>query len=273
MTILDALKQFGLSEKEAKVYMGCLELGESSASEISVKTDLPRTLVYDILERLIDLGLVSYAIKNNKKFFQASDPDEFVTILKEKQRTITKAMPELKNLQKIVGIKRPKIRVYEGKEGMKTIMNDVLKLEKKEFIAYGSSGMSFDLMPYFMENWHRERVKKKIKLRLLFNDTKVARQRLKKFPKTFGSFDKIRFMPIKLASPTGTMLYANKVVLSVWSGEPFAIIVESKELRKIIKSILRHCGKLQRRNSKSFYLNPNHPLIRYSILNTNMLTF
>ena len=60
-----ALVNFGLSEKEAKVYLACLEIGDASANEISLKSDLPRTLVYDILERLIDSGLVSYAILNN----------------------------------------------------------------------------------------------------------------------------------------------------------------------------------------------------------------
>lgn len=67
MDNIEALNKFGLSEKEAKAYICCLELGDSLASEISSKSNLPRTLVYDILERLIDLGLISYGacLKNN----------------------------------------------------------------------------------------------------------------------------------------------------------------------------------------------------------------
>ena len=54
MENIKALEKFGLSEKEAKVYLACLELGEDTASDISLKSNLPRTLIYDILEKLID---------------------------------------------------------------------------------------------------------------------------------------------------------------------------------------------------------------------------
>ena len=109
MSITENLIQFGLSEKEAKVYLACLELDDSVASEIAIKSNLPRTLVYDILERLIDLGLISYSIRDNKKFFRASDPEELLRILHEKEEAVSKALPELKRLQKMKGVKRPKV--------------------------------------------------------------------------------------------------------------------------------------------------------------------
>src|SRR3989344_7822284 len=115
---LEALQKFGLSEKEARVYIANLELGNSLAGEIAIKANLPRTLVYDILERLIDLGLASYAIKNNKKYFQASNPEELSRILKEKLFSVSKILPKLKELQKLEGHKRPKVEIFEGKEGM-----------------------------------------------------------------------------------------------------------------------------------------------------------
>ena len=64
-----ALRKFGLSDREIRVYIVLLELGEALASKIAQKTDTPRTLVYDILEKLLDKGVVSYVIKSNKKYF------------------------------------------------------------------------------------------------------------------------------------------------------------------------------------------------------------
>src|SRR3989338_11529589 len=104
MDAIASLQRFGLSEKEAKTYLACLELGETGAGDISIKSNLPRTLVYDILERLIDIGLASYAIKNNKKYFQASNPEKLSRILKEKQESISKILPKLKELQKSDGV-------------------------------------------------------------------------------------------------------------------------------------------------------------------------
>ena len=95
MEIIKSLKKFGLSEKEGEVYLSCLELGEATASDISIKSNLPRTLVYDILERLIDLGLVSYNLKAKKKHFIAAEPRELLRILKEKKFVFDTAFTNL----------------------------------------------------------------------------------------------------------------------------------------------------------------------------------
>jgi len=229
MEILGALQKFGLSEKEAKIYIANLELGNSLAGEIALKSNLPRTLVYDILERLIDLGLASYAIKNNKKYFHASNPEELSRILKEKQESISKILPKLKKLQKSDGVKRPKVEIYEGKEGMKTVMDDILKYNIKEFLAYGSSRSSYEIIPAFIEDWHKQRIKKKILMRILYNNTKESKEKVSKFKKSL-KLTRYRFMPISLESPTATLIYSDKVVLQSWTKEPFAVVIENKEM-------------------------------------------
>ena len=227
--MIENLTKFGLSEKEAKVYLACLELGDSVASEIAIKSNLPRTLVYDILERLIDLGLVSYSIRDNKKFFRASNPEELLRILHEKKEAVNKVLPELKNLQKMKGVKRPKVEVYEGKEGMKAVMNDILRSGVKEFLAYGSSRSSFEVIPAFMEEWHKERIKQKTIMKILYNNTKEAREKVRRRTESL-KFMKYKFMPITLESPTATIIYNNKVVLQSWTKEPFAVMIENEEM-------------------------------------------
>ncbi len=229
MEIIQSLKKFGLSEKEANVYLSCLELGETTATDISIKSNLPRTLVYDILERLISLGLVSYNIQANKKHFMAAEPQELLRILKEKEESIKEILSDLEELQKLKGVKRPKVEIYEGKEGMKTVMNDILKLGIKEFLAYGSSRSSFKIIPVFMEHWHKERIKRKVVMKILYNNTKSAREKVKKNPESL-KYAKYKFMPIELESPTATLIYDNKVVLQSWTKEPFAVMIENEEM-------------------------------------------
>ena len=160
--MIEELKRFGLSEKEAKVYLSALELGETTAGAISIKSDLPRTLVYDILERLIKMGLVSYAIKANKKHFLAANPDELVRILKEKEGVVKRILPSLQELQKIHGTQRPRVEIYEGRGGMKSVMDDILRSGVSEFLGYGSSRSSYEIIPAFMEEWHQRRATQKI---------------------------------------------------------------------------------------------------------------
>lgn len=227
--ILGNLEKFGLSEKEAKTYLACLELGDSTANEIALKSNLPRTLTYDVLERLIDVGLITYSIKDHKKYFNAADPKELLRIIKEKEHAINAILPNLEILRKTEGTARPKVEIYEGIDGMKTMMNNILKSDIKEFLGYGSSRSSYEIMPAFMEEWHAERIKKKIKMRAIYNNTKQTREKLK-LRKTSLKYTEYKLMPITLESPTATVIYANKVVLQNWTKDPFAVVITSKDM-------------------------------------------
>ncbi|MBI2499211.1 hypothetical protein HYV88_03125 [Candidatus Woesearchaeota archaeon] len=231
MEIIQSLKKFGLSEKEGKVYLSCLGLGETTAIDISIKSNLPRTLIYDILERLINLGLVSYNIKANKKHFTAAEPQELLRILKEKEESIKEILPNLEELQKLKGVKRPKVEVYEGIEGMKTVMDNILKAGINEFLGYGSSKSSFPIIPAFMEKWHTQRVKQKIFMKIIYNDSLEAHKRVNEYKQTL-KYAQYKFMPIKANSPTATIIYGNKIALQSWTKEPFAVLIDNEEMAK-----------------------------------------
>lgn len=244
MDTIEALRKFGLSEKEAKVYLSLLGLGEALASEVAAKTNIARQLVYDLFERLIELGLVSFVIKDNKKYFKAASPEQLTLILREKERAIDEAMPKLKKIQALEEHKKPKIEVYEGVRGMKTILNDVLRTEKNELIVYGSSKSSFEVMPIFMENWHNRRLKQKLKVRIIYNETKETIKRIKKFKKTLKLMD-VRFLPTEVLPPTATLIYGDKIALTVWlKNEPYATLIESKELKKSYKEYFEAIWKI-----------------------------
>lgn len=240
--MLENLKRFGLAEKEAKIYLACLELGDSPASDIALKSSIPRTLVYDILEKLIKLGLISYSIKNNLKYFTAAHPRELIRIAKEKEEAVIKILPQLEKLEQSEGVKKPKVEVYEGKEGMKTVMDDILRSNVKEFLAYGSSRSSFEIIPAFMEEWHRQRIKQKVFFRALYNNTEEARKKVRE-RKGSLKYARYRFMPITLESPTATLLYANKIVLQSWTKEPFAVMIESEEMAQNQKKYFKELWK------------------------------
>ena len=74
----ESLKEFGFSERESKVYIALLELGETTTGKISKMTRLNSSKIYDILERLIDKGLVSYVLKNKIKYFNALEPQNIL---------------------------------------------------------------------------------------------------------------------------------------------------------------------------------------------------
>ena len=73
-----------------------------------------------------------------------------------------------------------------------------------------------------MEEWHKERIKKKVVMKILYNNTKEAREKVKKKQESM-KLTNYKFMSIDLQSPTSTLIYSNKVVLQNWTKEPFAV--------------------------------------------------
>ena len=75
----------GLSENEAKVYVSLVERGVSEAREISLVCGVPRTKVYSVLKRLVNMGLVVEVPGDPKRFMPNSPKKAFSSYLEEYQ--------------------------------------------------------------------------------------------------------------------------------------------------------------------------------------------
>ena len=141
----ETLKKLGLEDKEAKVYITLLKYRECTATTISEKTHLDRTLMYQITNKLIDKGLASFVIKNNVKYFIAANPKKLLEDLKDKEKNLTDVMPQLLAMTKF-DEKETKVEVYRGKEGLRTILKDILRTGK-DYIAFGEEGKMQEIVP------------------------------------------------------------------------------------------------------------------------------
>ena len=122
MNLSNVLKTYGLNEKQAKIYLTCLELGSSSVQKISKKAELARSSCYEILESLKKQGLISEFKKKTIRYFSAEDPKKIITQAQEKVILLEKALPQFNAIYKKTG-DQPTVRFYKGKEGMKLILN------------------------------------------------------------------------------------------------------------------------------------------------------
>src|SRR3989344_3745202 len=92
---ISALKEIGLSDGEIKTYLELIKHDETLVSELAERTGINRTMTYQILNNLLKRGFVSYVIKNNVKYFRASNPSRILEFLKEKELNIQKLLPDL----------------------------------------------------------------------------------------------------------------------------------------------------------------------------------
>lgn len=225
------LVEAGLTLREADAYLSLLQLGDATVAEIARKTKENRTHLYDTLHSLMKAGLASYVIKDRRKYFQAAKPEKLFDYLKEKEELVKSHLEELRELARSA-LKLPLVEVYEGAEGIKTILEEVLR-EGKEWLCLGSTGRSPEILPFFLEHFHKQRQKQKLPLRVIYNDDALGRERGKIVSQQ--KYVSVRYMP--KTSPATTYIYGFNVVIIVWIKDKLvATRIEDKDVADSYKS-------------------------------------
>ena len=247
--MLDELKKIGLSENEARVYLALLELGSETAQEVAKKSGVKRATTYVQLEGLMRLGLVSTfekpARRNGggmKTFFRAEDPEHLIKIAdrekklaKERESALDEILPGLGKLYLSSG-ERPRVRFFEGMEGVKTMLSGTFKVktEAKEVLGITDLDSALQIFPKLAEEYAPERVKHEIHSRIIYTGSQGPI--LKKTD--VAMLRESRFLPTDKFPFSGDIsIYGDEVVISaVRSAKPFGIIIESKEIADSLRA-------------------------------------
>ncbi|MFH0714207.1 MAG: helix-turn-helix domain-containing protein [Candidatus Diapherotrites archaeon] len=222
------LEDLGFTSNEIKVYLALLKLGSSGAGKILKSTGMHRAIVYDMLEKLIQKGIVSFVIQNNKKVFKAQNPKRLNDFIEEKKKKLGTILPELSEIYQIPKI-RTSTNVYEGKEGIKTIFEDIIKSKPKCYYVFPSFGGATEILPFYLAHFYNRTEKLGIRLKGILINTPQGRQR----GKEVGVYKNVelRYAPKEFVSPATTYIYSGKVAFIIWSKEsPMAILVENKNM-------------------------------------------
>lgn len=235
----EVLEELGLTTNESKIYLTLLELGKSPINAIAQKTGLHRRTIYDCLMRLEEKGLISYILEGKTRFFNAVSPQKLMDFLKEKEALIKQREEKIKNiLPELLAVfhrtkEEIKITVHKGKNGLKTIFEDLLRT-KKEWDSLISSGMALKVLPFYVDNFHKRRQKAKISYKVIFYGSKVAELRAEEHARM--KYTEVKCFPESQFIPISTWIYGNKVVLMIWEAE-LGILIES---RKVTESFRKH---------------------------------
>ena len=217
------LEKVGLTRNQALVYLSLLKLGSTTAQNIIKESGLHRSRVYDSLEKLQELGFVSHVVKDFKKYFQAAKPEKLLDYVDEQKEAIRQILPELKQLE---GMKKEEINasVYKGKEGIKTILSMVLK-ENQDLYVLAAKGLIFSELKYFMPNFEKERIKRRLKFIRLY-DSKEREKNAIKEPLVEG-----KSLPKGFSSDSVVWVFGNKVAILLWKEKyPSAFLIDKKEI-------------------------------------------
>lgn len=234
------LEKFGLTLTEEKVYLTLLRLGLSPAADIIKKTQLHRTTVYDVLNRLIEKGLVSYIVQNKIKYYSAASPSKFLDIAseekkkaEEKQKSARQVIDKIKLIKEETKTKQL-AQIFVGNKGLKTIMNDVIETGK-DFVEFGVEGKFQDILPIYTEHWADLRKRKDIKAKIICTEGSQT-------PK--WKMNKIKFVSKEYQSPASTLVYGDKVAIFIDEEPILIILIESEKLSKSYKNYFNLLWKI-----------------------------
>lgn len=234
MEIKHFLVQFDLIGKKADVYLAILELGSGTVIEIAKKSEVKRTTVYDILLDLEKTGLIYQTTKESKRLFVAEDPEKLKKKLEEKERILDEMLPQLRSFYNIKGIK-PKIKFYEGKEGLRQVYLDTLNYGG-EILAFASEDVVKVLGMDWANDYLAKRVKRGNRARIILPKTEIIER-------DFNPLDQKQLRSSKLVSAKKypfsieINIYGHQKVALMSSREEMGIIIEGREIYNTLKLI------------------------------------
>lgn len=214
----EPLRRIGLSESEIKVYIALLRLGKGNVTNLAEHSGVHRTNIYSILDKLKDMGLVSYFNEDSKMKFKVTDPNNLLNYIKESQEAVQELLPNLKKIQETVS-EKVAVEIFRGEKGIKSAFKDVIRT-KKDVVGFGMTGQLRKYLPIFAKQWIRDIKLHKIKNKYLYVEgAELIEEQFQ-----------VKILPKEFTTPVATQIYGDKILISIWEPEMIAIMIRSKEV-------------------------------------------
>jgi sugar-specific transcriptional regulator TrmB len=245
------LQHFGLSDKETKVYVAALELGPSPVQVIARKAGVNRATTYVQIASLNGRGLMSSYDKGKKRYFVAESPERLMAIyedemqhLKDKENILKEILPDLKRMRPVDGV--PTVRLFEGHDGLETVRQELLKSQEKTFCDFLGVDDYIRSVPSASRLRQVRRVKEAgIKGKAIMAMTEPGELVPADRP---THLDRRVVSSKELDIPGELTVFDNKIVMLSYKGDPVAVLIESKELSTIIRSLFELAWKAVKDN-------------------------
>lgn len=243
MEKVKALENLGLSEKEAKVYLALLELGQASAYKVAQKSGVKKPTTYVLLDELRQKELVVKMPGDKTQMFIAKSPEDFFNTTKGRVLSATETLPEILSVMR----KQNKVRTmyFEGTEGLQQALWYEMKNNKsKELVGFYALSENVDKEIYDMTwKWAEDMKKYNISLRG-FVPTHDTITDYRKADKKYNR--EMRELPYEdYSSETSMDVMGDFVrIIDLTKDSPQAIIIENERTAKMIKQIFEMMWKL-----------------------------
>jgi len=232
-------EEIGLTKSEIKVYLALLELGSTTKGPLIKKSEISSSKIYEVTDKLIDKGLVSYILKNKVKHFKAAPPSRIKEYVKEKKDKISKQENELAKIipfleKKHIFLKdKTDAEIFMGWNGLETAYQDIINNLSKgdtDYVFGASKGSDSKRTRRFFDRYLNLTYEKGIKIKAIFNKDSKDYHKSSKAKKRHVE---ARFLD--QTTPTEINIYKDKTLIVVLSQTPLVIMIKGKEVADSFK--------------------------------------
>ena len=250
--IENILKKLDLRDEEIKAFIFLLENGSQTIGNLSKRTGISRPSLYGFMRKLQKLELIVESQKNSIKTFTASPKEKVSSLFDEKIKELEKGKVSIEKIYNEVtktgATVSPKFQLFEGKEGMKLVLKDMLLYKEIETKSYWPIKAMIEILSEdFFQKLNKERIQRKLTTRAIWPQNQIVD--IKKHP-YLGTGEKflreIRVAPKDIDFSMGYWIYDNKVAFISSKKEAFAFIIESKEIVEMLSSQFETIWKLSK---------------------------
>jgi len=243
------LEEIGLTKGEIRVYFTLLKVGETTTGKIIEEAQISSGKIYEILDKLIKKGLVSFIIKEKTKYFSPASPNRILDYIHEKEKElnqkekeITKELPSLLKIEKTEKEKK-EMHLFKGIKGIQTAVFEALDNlnSKDEVLAMGIRSTKEEKYNLLWQRWHVERARRKIICKAIFSD---------KNSEYYKAFKKMNFIEVKIlegVTPSALDVMKDRVLIFTYGEEPSCLVIKNSEVAESFKSFFENLWKVAKK--------------------------
>lgn len=229
------LSDLGITEKAIVIYLELLKTDYATPTQLSKRTDVNRTSVYDVIQELTSKGLVSNFKKNGRLFFGALDPSHLANHLRsqllqqqyrfeEQMKSVESVLPALLSMRN-TKTSKPTVAFFEGSNGMREAYEDTLTAHEP-IRAYANVETMHNALPSFFPEYYKRRTDRKVFIRAILAKNTMS---LDRAVRDQEEMRESRFLPNEYSFTPEVNLYDNKMLVASWT-EKMAVLITSDEL-------------------------------------------
>ncbi len=248
--IMIDLQAAGLTPTETRCYETLLSVEDYKPSELASIVHETRTNCYKILDKLVGYGLVERFKKGKILHYRAGNPTRLLELARERRIAQEHAERDLElHVQDLITDyakthEQPGVRYFTGRDGIKEIYADQVKVGKPIHFINTIAGIDF----YSYQNMHNLRmmaVHAGIPRHALTPDTKLAHSNYKETDKKF-LLERTWLAENDYTAPVEWGVYGDKTYVISFGTEAMSMTIENSQIAESFRQIFKLLDRGQR---------------------------